>query len=105
MTNTANPNKNSRAEEIVHRDMPPMFRQAPAEVNPQKDSPKKTLGGGIPRLASKLNWDARARPIAEASLCLVWSHCTRIFSSAGPLFASDSRPESEADDARISGPY
>jgi hypothetical protein len=32
-----------------------MFRQAPAEVNPQKDSAKKTLVGGIPLLASKLS--------------------------------------------------
>jgi hypothetical protein len=53
-----------------------MFRQAPAEVNPKKTPPKKTLVGGIPRLASKLDWDAcdlaqsRKRPLP----CVVALH-------------------------------
>jgi len=49
-------------EQPGRRNCPPrhaaMFRQTPAEVNPQKDPPKKTLVGGSPRLASKLNWEA-----------------------------------------------
>ena len=53
-----------------------MFRQAPAEVNPKKTPSKKTLVGGSPRLASKLNWEAcdlaqsRARPLP----CVVALH-------------------------------
>ena len=82
-----------------------MFRQAPAEVNPKKTPQKR------PWWAESRAWPASwtgtpaISPHRGSVRCLVLSHCTRIFSSVCPSFASDSRPESEADDSRISGSY
>ena len=56
-----------------------MFRQAPAEVNPQKDSPKKDPSGRNPAPGKQTELGRpRSRPIAAAPFASVFPHCTRI---------------------------
>jgi hypothetical protein len=65
-----------------------MFRQAPAEVNPQKDSPKKDPSGRNPAPGQQAGLGRlRSRPIAEASVAL----CCRIARGFLVLFACRSR--------------
>src|SRR6266851_2043058 len=87
MTNTANPNKNSRAEEIVHRDMPLCSARRRRKSIPKKTPPKDPSGRNpAPGEQAGLG-GLRSRPIAEASVAL----CCRIAPGFLVLFARRSR--------------